>query len=246
MPSLTLTHLRYQFLEQLRVPIALVASAFFPAAAMLAFVVPFTGADPASATSATAGMMLFGAMSSALIGLSVSVAQDRERPWDPYLRTLPAGPLPRFAGRILTTMAGMLLSVVPVLLISAFLTAAAISPPRLVLGIGALLLGSVPFMLMGLFIGYAVSSKAAIAVSQVAYFPIAALGGLLMPLEVMPGFVQSLAPFVPSRGAIELMWAAVAGRTPSPVSVVAFTVWIIVAGAAATWAYRRDEGRRFS
>ncbi|MEV0629677.1 ABC transporter permease [Nonomuraea wenchangensis] len=243
MSSLTLTHLRYQFLEQLRVPISLVASAFFPAAAMLAFVVPFTGADPASATSATAGMMLFGAMSSALIGLSISVAQDRERPWDPYLRTLPAGPLPRFAGRILTTMIGMVLSVVPVLLISAFLTAATISPPRLVLGIGALLVGSVPFMLMGLFIGYAVSSKAAIAVSQVAYFPIAALGGLLVPLEVMPGFVRSLAPFVPSRGAIELMWAAVAGRTPSPVSVVAFAAWTVLAGAAATWAYRRDEGR---
>ncbi|MEV5559416.1 ABC transporter permease [Nonomuraea wenchangensis] len=243
MSSLTLTHLRYQFLEQLRVPISLVASAFFPAAAMLAFVVPFTGADPASATSATAGMMLFGAMSSALIGLSISVAQDRERPWDPYLRTLPAGPLPRFAGRILTTMIGMVLSVVPVLLISAFLTAATISPPRLALGIGALLVGSVPFMLMGLFIGYAVSSKAAIAVSQVAYFPIAALGGLLVPLEVMPGFVRSLAPFVPSRGAIELMWAAVAGRTPSPVSVVAFAAWTVLAGAAATWAYRRDEGR---
>ncbi|MFK4041740.1 ABC transporter permease [Nonomuraea wenchangensis] len=243
MSSLTLTHLRYQFLEQLRVPISLVASAFFPAAAMLAFVVPFTGADPASATSATAGMMLFGAMSSALIGLSISVAQDRERPWDPYLRTLPAGPLPRFAGRILTTMIGMVLSVVPVLLISAFLTAATISPPRLVLGIGALLVGSAPFMLMGLFIGYAVSSKAAIAVSQVAYFPIAALGGLLVPLEVMPGFVRSLAPFVPSRGAIELMWAAVAGRAPSPVSVVAFAAWTVLAGAAATWAYRRDEGR---
>jgi ABC-2 type transport system permease protein len=244
--DLILTHARYQFLEQLRVPISLVASAFFPAAAMLAFVVPFTGADPASATQATAGMMLFGAMSASLIGLSVSVAQDREQPWDPYLRTLPAGPLPRFAGRILTTMAGMLLSVVPVLLISALLTAAAISPLRLALGIGALLVGSVPFMLMGLFIGYAVSSKAAIAVSQVAYFPIAALGGLLVPLEVMPGFVRSLAPFVPSRGAIELMWAAVAGRTPSAVSLAAFAAWIILAASAATWAYRRDEGRRFS
>ncbi|WP_049556296.1 ABC transporter permease [Nonomuraea sp. SBT364] len=244
--DLILVHTRYQFLEQLRVPIALVASAFFPAAAMLALVVPFAGSDPASATSATAGMMLFGAMSAALIGLSINVAQDREQPWDPYLRTLPAGPLPRFAGRILTTMAGMLLSVVPVLLISAFLTAAAISPLRLALGIGALLVGSVPFMLLGLFIGYAASPKAAIAVSQVAYFPIAALGGLLVPLEVMPGFVQSLAPFVPSRGAIELMWAAVAGRTPSPVSLAAFAGWIVLAAAAAAWAYRRDEGRRFS
>lgn len=170
MPSLVLAHTRYLMLEQLRVPISLLASAFFPAVSMLAFVVPFAGRDPQQATMATASLMFFGAMSGALIGLSITVAQDREQPWNPYLRTLPAGPFPRFAGRILSTVAVMLVSVIPVLLVAAFLTEATITPVKLLLGLAVLVAGGIPFMLLALFIGFRLSSKAAIAVSQILFF----------------------------------------------------------------------------
>jgi ABC-2 type transport system permease protein len=46
MSSLALSHAKFQLLETVRIPIALVGSAFFPAASMLFFVVPFTGQDP--------------------------------------------------------------------------------------------------------------------------------------------------------------------------------------------------------
>ncbi|WP_113699628.1 ABC transporter permease [Nonomuraea lactucae] len=246
MPSLVLAHTRYQMLEQIRVPIGLISSAFFPAAAMLAFVVPFAADDPVAATRATGSMMMVGAMSAALMGLSISVAQDREQPWNPYLRTLPAGPLPRFAGRIITTMAIMLVAVVPVLVIAGLFTEAAITVPRLLLGLAALLGGTLPFMLVGLFLGFLLSSKAAIGVSQVLFFPVAILGGLFLPPEIMPGFVRAVSPYMPSRGAVELLWSATTGSSPHPVGVVMLGVWTAVAAVAAAWAYRRDEGRRFS
>lgn len=93
MSSLVVAHTRYLMIEQIRVPIGLLASSLFPAISMLAFVVPFAGQDPVAATSATGSLMFFGAMSAAVIGLSISVAQDRELPWN-YLRTLPAGRSP--------------------------------------------------------------------------------------------------------------------------------------------------------
>lgn len=246
MSSLVLAHTRYQLLEQIRVPIGLISSAFFPAASMLAFVVPFAADDPVAATTATGSMMMVGAMSASLMGLSISVAQDREQPWNPYLRTLPAGPLPRFAGRILTTMAVMLLAVVPVLVIAALFTEAAITAPRLLLGLAALLAGSVPFMLLGLLLGFVLSSKAAIGVSQLLFFPVAILGGLFLPLQIMPAFVQAVSPFMPSRGAVELVWSATTGTPPHLVSLLALGGWTAVTAVGAAWAYRRDEGRRFS
>lgn len=246
MSNLTLAHARYQLIEQIRVPIGLVASAFFPAAAMLAFVVPFAADDPVGATAATGSMMLIGAMSAAMIGLSISVAQDREQPWNPYLRTLPAGPVPRFAGRILTTMAIMLVAAIPVLVIAALFTAAAISPARLLFGLGSLLVGSAPFMLIGLLLGFLLASKAAIAVSQVLFFPFAIVGGLMLPPQSMPDFLQTISPYFPSRGAAELIWAATIGTTPKPVALIMLAVWTVAAALAAAWAYRRDEGRRFS
>ncbi|MFI9841451.1 ABC transporter permease [Nonomuraea sp. NPDC051941] len=246
MSSLVLAHTRYLMLEQLRVPISLLASAFFPAVSMLAFVVPFAGQDPQQATMATASLMFFGAMSGALIGLSITVSQDREQPWNPYLRTLPAGPFPRFAGRILTTVAVMLISVIPVLLVAAFLTEATITPVKLLLGLAVLVVSGIPFMLLGLLIGFLLSSKGAIAVSQILFFPLAVLGGLLLPPQVLPGFIEAVSPYVPTRGAAELLWAVTADRPPNVVAVVMLAVWTVVLALAAGWAYRRDEGRRFS
>ncbi|GIH97010.1 ABC transporter permease [Planobispora siamensis] len=246
MSSLILAHTRYLVIEQIRVPIGILASAFFPAVSMLAFVVPFTGQDATAATTATGSLMFFGSMSSALIGLSSAVSQDRELPWNPYLRTLPAGPLPRFAGRVLSTLIVVLLSAIPVLLVGALLTEATITPAGLLLGFGALIVGVVPFMLMGLFVGFMLVSKAAMAVSQLLFFPMAILGGLLLPPQVLPEFVQALSPYVPTRGAAELIWWATTGLRPSAVSLVMLAVWTGVMAAAAIWAYHRDEGRRFS
>ncbi|WP_336205112.1 ABC transporter permease [Nonomuraea sp. LPB2021202275-12-8] len=246
MSSLILAHTRYQALEQIRVPIGLLASTLFPAISMLAFVVPFAGADPLAATTATGSMMLIGAMSAALIGLAISVAQDREQPWNPYLRTLPAGPLPRFAGRILTTMGMMVASVIPVLVIAALFTEATITAPRLLLGVAAVLVSSIPFMMIGLFIGFAMPSKAAIAVSQLLFFPLAILGGLMLPIQLMPAFVDTVSQFVPTRGAGELVSWAAAGVQPEVLPLVTLAAWTLISATGAAWAYRRDEGRRFS
>ncbi|GAA4533879.1 MULTISPECIES: ABC transporter permease [Nonomuraea] len=246
MPSLVLAHTRYQVIEQIRVPIGLLASGLFPAIAMLAFAVPFVGDDPVASTLSMGSMMLVGAMSAALMGLSISVAMDREQPFNPYLRTLPAGPFPHFAGRILTTTALMVVSTFPVILVAGLFTEADLAPARLAAIVGAALAGSLPFMLIGLFLGLVLPSKAAIAVSQILFFPFAIVGGLMLPPQVMPEFLTAISPYVPSRGGGELVWWAGTGAAPDTLALVVLAGWTVVAGAAAAWAYRRDEGRRFT
>ena len=83
MTSLALTHARFQLLETIRIPIALIGSAFFPAASMLFFVVPFVGDDPIGATYATASMVIFAVMTTNLFQYGIGVAEDRAQPWDP-------------------------------------------------------------------------------------------------------------------------------------------------------------------
>ncbi|GAB2963479.1 hypothetical protein ACFMQL_22345 [Nonomuraea fastidiosa] len=114
------------------------------------------------------------------------------------------------------------------------------------MGWGALVVAVVPFMLMGLVVGYVLAFKAAMAVAQLLFFPMAVLGGLLLPPQVLPGFVQVVSPYVPARGAAELIWWAVAGTLPEVVPLVMLAVWTVGMAVAAVWAYRRDEGRRFS
>jgi ABC-2 type transport system permease protein len=245
MTALTLVHARFQLLETIRIPVAVIGTTFFPAASMLFFVVPFAGDDPVGATFATASMVTFAVMISNLFQYGIGVAEDRAQPWDPYIRTLPVGPGPRFAGRIIAGFAMTLLSIVPVVLIAALFTDATLSPTAFALALGALVPVAMPFVLMGLAIGYALPSKAALAVAQIIFFPLAFGGGLLSDPGRAPGFVETIAPYLPTRGAVELMWAAVGDYRVDPVAMAMLAVWTVAAGALAVWAYRRDEGRRF-
>ena len=246
MSSLTVTYARIQMIETFRIPIALVGSAFFPAASMLFFVVPFVGDDPVAATFATASMVTFAVMTTNLFQYGVGVAEDRQQPWDPFTRALPAGALPRFAGRILAGAALMTVSLIPVVVIAALFTAASVSPGALLAAFGATVVMAVPFTLLGLAIGYSLPAKAAIVVAQVLFIPMAFGGGLMTPPGSAPGFVETIAPYLPSGSAARLMWAAV-GDFPLPASVVLTLVgWTVALAALAVWAYRRDEGRRFS
>src|SRR5690606_41870816 len=105
MSSLVLAHTRYQVIEQIRVPIGLLASGLFPAIAMLAFAVPFVGDDPVGSTLSMGSMMLLGAMSAALVGLSYWGAIDREHVIKLEMRTLPRGLVAHSAGRSLHSTA---------------------------------------------------------------------------------------------------------------------------------------------
>jgi ABC-2 type transport system permease protein len=244
--SLVLTHARFQLIETARTPIAVIGSAFWPAASMLAFVVPFVGDDPVAATYATASMVTFAVMSTNLFQYGVGVADDRVQPWEPYVRTLPAGAPPRFAGRLLSGLALMAFSLLPIVLIAAFLTAATLTPLAFLTAAGATAVIAVPFILMGLAIGYSMPPKAAVVVAQVLFFPLAFGGGLMTAPGSAPGFVEHLAPYLPTGASVRLMWAAVGDYPLHVGSVLSLIAWIVALGGVALWAYRRDEGRRFS
>jgi ABC-2 type transport system permease protein len=243
--SLVLTHARYQFVETIRIPIAVIGSMFFPAASMIFFVVPIVGDNATMATYATASMVVFATSTTCIFSYGMGVSEDRAQPWDPYVRTLPVGSFPRFAGRILNGTGFLVLSFVPVLVIAAVATEATATPAQLALAAGALLAGSIPFTLLGLTIGYALPSKAALAVAQLLFFPLAFGGGLMAAPGQAPGWVEPISPFLPTRGAAELMWASVGGWEPDPTAVVMLAVWTVVFAAAGAVAYRRDEGRRY-
>jgi hypothetical protein len=48
------------------------------------------------------------------------------------------------------------------------------------------------------------------------------------------------------RGARDLVVRATTGTSPNGLALVVFAVWTVVTAAVAVWAYRRDEGRRFT
>jgi ABC-2 type transport system permease protein len=243
---LTGLHARYQFTETIRVPIAVIGTMLFPSLSLLFFVVPQSFAkDPGAATTATAQLAVFAVMSVCLFNYGVGVAEDRALPWDSYLRTLPVGPSPRLIGRLLNGLAFMVLGLLPLVLIAWLLTAATLAPSRLFLTAVALLAAGLPLFAAGISIGYSMSTKAALAVAQSLLLPLAFAGGLLLPPETFPGWLNSISLWLPTRAGRDLVVSATTGVGLPGTTLLVLAGWTVITGSLAVGAYRRDEGRRF-
>jgi ABC-2 type transport system permease protein len=60
------------------------------------------------------------------------------------------------------------------------------------------ILAVIPFALIGLGLGYRLGLKAAIAIVNILFLGLAVMGGLWMPIAVLPEFIQTIAWGLPS------------------------------------------------
>lgn len=240
-------HARYQFVETLRVPIAVLGNMLFPGLALLFFVIPQRAVadDPVAATAAVGQLAVFAVMSACLFTHGAGVAEDRALPFDGYLRTLPARPGPRLAGRVLNGLVWAYLSLVPLTLIGWTLTAATLSWAQALGAVVMVVAVAVPFTLLGLAIGYSMSTKAALAVTQCTLFPLGFAGGLFLPPQMFPSWLDALSQVLPSRAARDLVVQVTTGADAPALAVPVLLGWTAAFAALAVWAVRRDEGRRF-
>jgi len=244
---LALLHARFQVLETVRVPIAVLGNLLFPGLALLFFFIPQReiADNPFAATAAVAQLGTFAVMSTCMFSFGVGVSEDRQQPFDPYLRTLPAGAGPRLVGRVLNGVLWSYLSLLPLVLLGALFTAATLTWSQ---ALGALVMvpvAAVPFLLLGLAIGYRLSERAAIAVVQVVVFPLAFGGGLFMPPEVFPGWLDTFSKVLPSRSLRDLVVQVVSGIDAYAWALPLLLGWTALFAVLAALAYRSDEGRRF-
>lgn len=202
--------------------------------------------NPAEAGRLAAAWGLFGVLGVAFFQFGVGVAQSRERPWFTYLRTLPAGGGPRIAAQVATALAFSLAAVAPVILLAVLINGATLTFLACLKLLLVLVLGGVPFALLGLAIGFSVTARASVPIAHLVYFPLAFLGGLWLPPDMLPAIVNQISLLTPTRHYAELAWSAIAD---GPLPLVHWA-WLLGWGIVFAWvtlmAYRRDRGRRFA
>ncbi len=244
---LATVHARYSLIETARVPIAVIGSLVFPALALLFFIVPqrTVAENPLFATQAVISLAVFAVMSNALFSFGLSISEDREKPWDPYVRTLPVPGISRVLAYVFSIGLMGLAAIIPVIVIGALFTEAEASIGRILFGFLMLAVSALPFMLIGIAIGYSMPAKAAIAVVQVVMFGFAFAGGLFLPPIMFADWLDTLSKFFPSRQARELVIWAVQGGELEVWMWGGILAWIVVMLTLSLLLFRRDEGRRF-
>jgi ABC-2 type transport system permease protein len=243
--SLALTYTKHQLIETLRTPVSFLTITLTPLAVMIFFMVPNLGDDPAAMTGGTATMVVFATLLACVGQFSSTVAAMRETPWGAYLRTLPGGLAPQIVSNLITGAIVVLAAVVPIVLVAALFTSATAPLTRVLAAVAALLAAVVNFTMLGLAIGYTMSLRATVLTNSLLILALAVGGGMFFDPADTPMLVETIAPLLPTRGATDLVLAALTDYSLNPTALIMLAVWTVALGALTAWGHRRDEGRRF-
>lgn len=242
--KLVWAHLKAEILELVRYPAYAVPTLAFPGLLFLFFAVP-NSKNQMIANQFMASYATFAVLGVAFFQFGVGIATDRESPWQIFLRILPVSPQVRFTARVLAALAFALAAIVIVFIIAALLTPAGLNLSDWILFSLTLLLGSIPFGLMGIALGYWAQAKAALPIANLLYLSLSYTGGLWLPPGNLPRLVAQISPYLPTRIYAEAVWIVVQGQTWRVKPWFGLASYALGAGLLAVWGYRRDEGQNY-
>jgi len=243
--------LKSEFLKMFRMPAYVIPTLAFPLVFYLFFGIAFGGSKKVGESTTMAAYLIatygaFGVIGASLFGFGVGVAIERGQGWLQVKRASPMPVAAWFAAKI-----GMALLFSAIIVLALFALGNTLGGvdfawsvwPRL---FAILVLGALPFCAMGLMLGYFAGPNSAPAIVNLIYLPMAFASGLWIPVQMLPKFMQAIAPALPpyhfAQLALQQIGAAKGPALPHVLALVAFTIAFL---GLATIGYRRDEGKLY-
>lgn len=245
-----MSYLKLEILRMVRNRRYLIFSLGFPLGFYLLYTKIFAGAMPFGGTAWAAYFMVsmaaFGAMGAAMSVGGARLAAERASGWTRQLRVTP---LPAATYLLVKAAAAEAVALPAVLLVAA----AGVVVNHVTLPwqtwlslLGLLWIGTLLFAALGILLGYLLDVDSAYGGTLAIYFALSMLGGLWMPLDIMPNGIQHLARFLPSYHLASLGWDVLAGKGIKAMHLVVLAVYTLAFGIIAGWLFRRDEVREWA
>ncbi len=237
-------HVKLQFQRLLRNPGFWAPTLLFPA-----MFYSFFGASmsPAGLYSqmAIASFSVYGVVGIAFYQFGVGIAQDREDPFDAWMRTLPASVMSNALAQMLVAVLFAITAVLLVFVASYFFGKTPLTTEQSLRLLLVCALISIPASLFGIALGYAASAKAAPALANLIYLPLAFLGGLWMHPSILPKIIGEISVWTPTRHMAEFAWSSVANVMPDMNFILGLGAYTLVFIALVMWLVDRDRKKRF-
>ena len=241
---------KYEFLKMVRLPGYFIPTLAFPWVFYLFFGVAMA---KKMATSFPIGTYLlatygaFGVIGVSLFGFGVGVAVERGQGWMLFKRASPMPPLAHLFGKLGMCLLFSATGVAGLFLLGVTLGGAHLSLSVFARLFGTLVAGALPFGALGLALGYWAGPNSAPALANLIYLPMAICSGLWFPVQILPTFLQKIAPLLPAYHLAQLGLRIIGMGQGVPVGrSVSFLAAFTVAALGFAWAgFRRDEGKTF-
>lgn len=190
----------------------------------------------------TIQMAGYGGMMAAL-GQAFNIVTERSLGWNRQLRITPLSGFGYMISKVVSALAVSLVSIVLLITVSVLVLGAKLSFGGWAMAALGLWVGVIPFALIAVLIGQFAKPQFAQPLFMIVFFGMAIVGGLWIPLQIMPDWVSNVAQVVPSYWLNRLgqMGASVSGNILEPVLVL--LAWTVVLSAFIVWRYKRDAAR---
>ena len=195
-----------------------------------------------------ASMSVYSVANVMIFSFGISVATERGMKMDLLQRATPMPPFVYLLSKCITALFFAALTLVVLFPFAYFAGGVRIDPSAWATLASRVLIGSIPFIALGFAIGYLSGPNSAVAVINLIYLPTAFASGLFFPKQLLPSFIQSIAPYLPLHFFGQLGWDAIGAPTDGTVATdwLYLAVYGVLFFAVALWAYRREESRKFT
>jgi ABC-2 type transport system permease protein len=187
---------RYEFLRMLRLKVFSLSVVGFPVMFYLLF--GTLNSHTEYARYLLASYSCFGMVGASLFGLGAGIAMERMQGW---LELKQASPMPRFAYLAAKTISCASFAMVIVCLLTLIgitLGGVHITVVEFLKLAGITLAGAIPFASMGLLLSFLMPPTAGPGIINLIYLPMSFASGLWMPIQILPRWMQRIAPALPT------------------------------------------------
>ncbi len=232
-----------EILKALRAPEFIVPTLALPVAFYALFGIAMADStQQAQYMLATYGV--FAVMGPAIFGFGAGVASERDRGWLNVKRAAPAPATSYIAAKLTATLVFSSGALFLIYAVGGLLGGVELARSTWLTLYAVHLLCAIPFVLIGLTLGFSFGANGAIALSNIVFLFMAALGGLWLPVFLLPAFLQKFATFLPSYHLGEIaLWAVGAPGEHTPTAhlpIVLVMTAILLALALFAWARQRS------
>ncbi|WP_372360655.1 ABC transporter permease [Agilicoccus flavus] len=201
---------------------------------------PDLGSGVARIDVVAPGTLALAVISTAFTGQAISTGFDRRYGVLRLLGVTPLGPRAMLAGKVLAVLAVEAVQVVVIAGVALALgwsPALAGLPAALVFG----LLGTWAFVALALLLAGTLRAEAVLALANLVWVLLLALGGVLVPPETLPGGWSGLARLLPSGALADGLRAALGAGTVDLVALLVLLGWGGLASLAAARLFRWSD-----
>lgn len=188
-------------------------------------------------------MCSFGALVAALNAGGTRLSMERASGWARQLRITPIPSWSYVGTKISAGMVVVLPVIALVEVVGAGFGGVSLNAGTWV-GLTVLLwLTSLAYVVLGVFVGFVVTTEAAFPVVTALMFILGYFGGLFTPVDRMPGALQFIAHLTPSYHQTALAIEALDGQTMALSHWLVLAGYVVVFGLAIAWKHRVEEAR---